>query len=302
MLGAAAVRDALPMAFAIDALQQGFADVDPSGAPARIQLATPQGGLMLMPAWDATGVGVKLVTVTPGNEARGLPYVAAMYLLFDAETQRPVAVLDGSALTAVRTAAVSGLATRFLAREDAHRLAIVGAGVQGRAHAEAMRAVRPIDEVVVISRTPVSAAALADELSDEGVRARVGGPEDLAAADLICTCTTSTMPVVHGDALSAGVHINAVGAYTPAMRELDTAAMGRSRLVVETRGAAMEEAGDLLIPIGEGAVGPDHIVADLHEVVNGAPVRGDARDVTVFKSVGIAFEDLVLATAAVARG
>lgn len=302
MLDAAAVRDALPIPFAIDALQRGFAEVDPSGGPARIQLATPQGGLLLMPAWDASGVGVKLVTVTPGNEARGLPFVAAMYLLFDAQTQRPVAVLDGSALTAVRTAAVSGLATRFLARDDAHRLVVVGAGVQARAHAGAMRAVRPIDDVVVISRTRGSAAALVDALVADGVPARVGGPEDLADADLICTCTTSTTPVVHGDALAAGAHVNAVGAYTPAMRELDTAAIARSRLVVETRPAAMEEAGDLLLPIDEGAVGPDHIVADLHEVVNGAWVRRDAGDVTVFKSVGIAFEDLVLATAAVAEG
>ena len=165
-----------------------------------------------------------------------------------------------------------------------------------------MRAVRPIDDVVVISRTRGSAAALVDALVADGVPARVGGPEDLADADLICTCTTSTTPVVHGDALAAGAHVNAVGAYTPAMRELDTAAIARSRLVVETRPAAMEEAGDLLLPIDEGAVGPDHIVADLHEVVNGAWVRRDAGDVTVFKSVGIAFEDLVLATAAVAEG
>jgi ornithine cyclodeaminase/alanine dehydrogenase-like protein (mu-crystallin family) len=300
MLDAEAVRRALPMAFAIDALQRGFADVDPSGGPARIQLPTPQGGLMLMPAWDDAGVGVKLVTVTPGNEARGLPFVAAIYLLFDPQTQRPVAVLDGSALTAIRTAAVSGLATRFLARDDAHRLVIVGAGVQGRAHAASMRVVRPVDDVVVISRTRASAAALADDLRGDGVRARVGSAADLADADLICTCTTSTTPLVQGDMLAEGVHVNAVGAYTPQMRELDTAAIARSRLVVETRPAAMEEAGDLLIPIAEGAVRATQVVADLHEVVNGARVRRDARDVTVFKSVGIAFEDLVLATAAVA--
>jgi len=192
--------------------------------------------------------------------------------------------------------------SRFLAREDAHRLTIVGAGVQGRAHAESMRAVRPVDDIVVISRTRSSAAALADDLREDGVPARVGGPEDLADADLICTCTTNRTPVVEGAVLAEGVHVNAVGAYTPTMRELDTAAIVRSRLVVETRPAAMEEAGDLLIAIGEGAVQATHVVADLHELVNGARVRRDARDVTVFKSVGIAFEDLVLSRAAVAAG
>jgi ornithine cyclodeaminase/alanine dehydrogenase-like protein (mu-crystallin family) len=300
-LGAAEIQAALPLPVAIHALERAFAATDPSGGPLRGRLETPRGQLLLMPAWSEAGVGVKLVTVTPGNVEIGAPFVAAVYVLFDEATQQPVAVLDGGALTAIRTAAVSALATKHLAREDAHRLVIVGAGVQGRAHLASIGAVRSIDDVAVISRTQASAEQLVEGARTEGVPARIGVPEDLAGADVICTCTTSSVPVVRGDALSPGVHINAVGAFTPQMRELDTAAVARARVVVETRASALEEAGDLLIPMAEGAFGRDQVVADLHEVVNGAAVRRGADDVTVFKSVGLAFEDLVTASAATAQ-
>jgi len=170
--------------------------------------------------------------------------------------------------------------------------------VQARAHVEAMRAVRPLERAVVVSRTRERAEALAAELRASGLAAEVGAPEAVAEADLVCTCTTSPTPVFDGRLLPPGAHVNAVGAYTPQTRELDEATILRARVVVETREAALAEAGDLLIPMRGGRIGPEHVVADLAEVVRGAAVRRSAEDVTVFESVGVAFEDLVVARAA----
>jgi ornithine cyclodeaminase len=246
-------------------------------------------------------MGVKLVALTPSNPERGLPFIHAAYVLFEPGTQAPRAFLDGAALTALRTGAVSGLATRHLAPPGARRLAIFGAGVQARSHLEAMRAVRPIEEVVVISRTPDRAAVLVREAAALGLDAGVGEPADATSADLICTCTTSAEPVIDGSRLAPGAHVNAIGAYTPEMREVDTEGVRRAKVVVETRESALAEAGDLLIAIAEGAIGPEHVIADLGEVVRGAAVRTSEEDVTLFKSVGVAFEDLVVASAAVDR-
>jgi ornithine cyclodeaminase len=290
---AAELREALPMAAAIDALERGFRDGDPAAAgPVRTSTPTAAGVLLTMPAHGVHGVGVKLVTVTDGNADRERPVVQAVYALFDAATQSPEAVLDGTALTALRTAAVSGLATRCLARPDAASLVVVGAGVQARSHVEAMREVRPVDRVMIVSRTAAHAEALADE-----VRGAVGEPEDVRGADLVCLCTSSPEPVVRGP-FAPGTHVNAIGAYTPRMREMDADAVASGRFVVEDRATALEEAGDLILAIDEGAVAEDHIVADLREVVRGAPVRRGPEEVTIFKSVGMAFEDLVVARAA----
>jgi len=291
----------LPMDAAIDALQDAFGAERLPEAPLRSHVRTDAGALYLMPAFGAQGVGVKLVTLTDSNPARGLPFIHAAYALFDAETQAPLATLDGGALTALRTAAVSGLATRFLAREDARRLVLYGAGVQARSHLDAMRSARSVEEVVVVSRGRERAEALVSEAGALGLRASIGAPGAERDADLVCTCTTSPTPVVAGSALADGVHVNAVGAYTTSARELDTEAVRRARVAVETREAAMAEAGDLVIAIGEGAIGPDHVVADLSEVVRGVSVRTSPEDVTLFKSVGVAFEDLVVARAAVDR-
>jgi ornithine cyclodeaminase len=297
LIDADGLRRALPMAAAIDALERAFSGALPN-APLRSHVETPAGTLLLMPATGAEGVGVKLVTLTPSNPERGLPLIHALYALFDAQTQAPLAILDGAALTALRTGAVSGLATRYLARPEASRLVVFGAGVQARAHVEAMRAVRPLERAVVVSRTRERAEALAAELRASGLAAEVGAPEAVAEADLVCTCTTSPTPVFDGRLLPPGAHVNAVGAYTPQTRELDEATILRARVVVETREAALAEAGDLLIPMREGRIGPEHVVADLAEVVRGAAVRRSAEDVTVFESVGVAFEDLVVARAA----
>jgi ornithine cyclodeaminase/alanine dehydrogenase-like protein (mu-crystallin family) len=302
VIGAEELRARLPMAAAIDALEEAFGTLDPTGAPLRTHVETPEGSLLLMPAFGQGGVGVKLVSLTPANPGRGLPLLHASYVLFDAETQAPEAVLDGSALTALRTAAVSGLATRLLSRQDAERLVVFGAGVQARSHLEAMCSVRPAIDLVVVSRSRGAAEALVEEGLGRGLTARVGDPEAVRGADLVCTCTTAEEPLFDGSWLPAGVHVNAAGSYRPETRELDTEAMRRARVVVETREVALAEAGELLIPVREGAIDAGHIVADLAETVRGAEVRRSPDDVTLFKSVGMAFEDLVVARAIVDVG
>jgi ornithine cyclodeaminase/alanine dehydrogenase-like protein (mu-crystallin family) len=292
----------LPMKAAIDTLEAAFGSGQLPSAPLRTHLDTPAGTLVSMPATGPQGTGVKFLTVTPGNTERGLPLIQGLYVLFSPDTQEPEAAIDGAALTALRTGAVSGLATRHLAREDAARLVIFGAGTQGRSHLEAMLAVRPVERVTIVSRTAERARELlADAVREMGLAAEVGGPDAVSAADIVCTCTTSPTPVFDGAMLSPGVHVNAVGAYTPGTRELDDETIRRSRVVVETREVAMAEAGDLLIPIDSGVIRADHVIADLSEVVRGAPVRRGPDDVTLFKSVGVAFEDLVVARAAVDR-
>jgi ornithine cyclodeaminase/alanine dehydrogenase-like protein (mu-crystallin family) len=302
VIGAGEVRARLPMAAAVDALEDAFRTLDPSGGPLRTRVETPQGSLLLMPAFGRSGVGVKLVSITPANPEKGLRFIHASYVLFDANTQAPEAVLDGSALTALRTAAVSGLATRFLSREGARRLVIFGAGVQARAHLEAMCAVRPVTDLVVVSRSRAAAEALVEEGIARGLAVRLGHPEAVREADLVCTCTTAEKPLFDGSWLPAGAHVNAVGSYQPQTRELDTETMRRARVVVETREVALEEAGELLIPIREGAIEAGHIAADLAETVRGTEVRRSPDEVTVFKSVGMAFEDLVVARAVVDAG
>ena len=296
VIGAEELRARLPMPAAIDALEDAFRSRDPSGGPLRTHVETPGGSLLMMPAAEeGVGVGVKLVSLTPENPARGLPFIHASYVLFDAETQVPIAVLDGAALTALRTAAVSGLATRYLARADASRLVVFGAGVQAGAHLDAMRAVRSIERVTVVSRSRGPAEALAARAVSGGLDAAVGEPSAVADADLVCTCTTSSEPLFDGALLAAGCHVNAIGSYQPHTRELDTETIRRGRIVVESRDVALAEAGDLLIPIEEGAIDRSHVVADLAEVTGGAEVRRSTEDVTVFEGVGMAFEDLVVA-------
>lgn len=295
-IDAAALRRALPVRAAVDALESAFRDLDPSAMPLRSHLDTPAGGLLLMPAVDAFGLGVKLVTLTPDNPDRGLPFVQAVYVLFDAETQAPAAVIDGASLTALRTASVSALATQLLARPDARRLVIFGAGVQAAAHLETMAAVRPFEDVVIVSRSGPSAEALAAGALAMGLRASTGDPQSVREADVLCTCTTSDTPVFDGTLLREGAHVNAVGAYRPQSRELDDAAVRDAGIVVETRDAACAEAGDLLQAFGEDTRA--RIDADLQEVVRGTKVHGHH---TVFESVGLAFEDLVVARTALTR-
>lgn len=298
VVGGEELRAALSMTAAIDALEAAFKREDPSlTTPLRTTLATPAGTLLSMPAAGDAGVGVKLVTLSEFNPQRGLPFTQAVYVLFDATTQAPEAVLDGTELTAIRTAAVSGLATRLLANEDASRLVVFGAGVQATAHVEAMHAVRPLSEVVVVGRDRIRAETLVAFARGLGVNARTGAPADVSNADLVCTCTTSAVSVFNGRDLADGAHVNAIGAYLADQRELDTETMRRARIVVETREVALREAGDVVIAIAEGAIGADALV-DLAEVVRGRLVRTAPSDVTIFVSVGSAFQDLAVARAA----
>jgi ornithine cyclodeaminase/alanine dehydrogenase-like protein (mu-crystallin family) len=290
----------LPPPAAVDALEKAFGGSLPA-APPRTRLEATAGELLLMPAVSNEHAGVKLVTVAPRNPGRGLPLIHALYVLLDGATLAPVALVDGAALTALRTAAVSALATRHLARPDASRLVVFGAGVQAAAHLEAMAAVRPVVHAAVVSRSPERAERLADRARDMGMEAEVSGPESVREADLICTCTTASEPLFEGSLVPEGAHINAIGAYRPDAREVDDETVRRARIVVETREAALAEGGDLLIPIGSGVITEAAIVADLAELVGGAAVRRGPDDVTLFKSVGVAFEDLVVAAAAAAR-
>jgi ornithine cyclodeaminase len=286
------------MTAAIDALDMAFQREDPSlAAPMRSTLATPTGTLLSMPATGEGGVGVKLVTLTEGNPQRGLPFTQAVYVLFDGATQAPEAVIDGTELTAIRTAALSGLATRRLANPGASRLVVFGAGVQATAHVEAMHAVRPLRQVIVVGRDPARADALVAFANGLGIDAHPGTPADVASADLVCTCTTSAVSVFDGHDLADGAHVNAIGAYLAHQRELDTETMRRAKIVVETREVALREAGDVMIAVDEGAIDPDGLV-DLAELVRGREVRRAPSDITVFVSVGFAFEDLVVARAA----
>ncbi|MFM8999294.1 MAG: ornithine cyclodeaminase family protein [Actinomycetota bacterium] len=291
---------ALPMRAAIDALDTGLR-APFATTPLRTVTATAAGTLLLMPAFTASALGVKLVTLTEGNADRGLPFLHATYVLSDGETQAPRAVLDGTALTALRTAAMSGLATRYLARAAAPGLVLVGAGALARPHVEAMRAVRPIEEVVVVTRGRARGEALVADLAADGLAARLGTPEDLAIADVLCTCTTSPTPVVDGARLAAGVHVNAVGAYTATTRELDGATLARAEaIVVETEEILRAECGAVLLALAEGSIRDEARVVDLRRLLDGASLRTSPSAITVFLSSGAAFEDLVVATAAVA--
>ncbi len=298
-IDAAELARRVSMAAAIDALDRAFGAGALPETPPRTHLSVASGDLLLMPAAGAAGAGVKLVTVNPANPARGLPLIHGLYVLFAPESLAPLAVIDGAALTALRTAAVSGLSTRYLAHAGARHLVIFGAGTQARAHLDAMRAVRPITRVWVVSRTPEGARRLVEQARAMGLDADVAGPDIVTEADIVCACTTSPTPLFDGALLPEGAHVNAVGAYTPATREIDDATVRRGRLVVETREAALAEAGDLIIPLRSGIIARADIVADLSEVVRGATVRRAPADITVFKSVGVAFEDLAVAAIAV---
>jgi ornithine cyclodeaminase/alanine dehydrogenase-like protein (mu-crystallin family) len=283
---------------AIEALDRAFGQ-DLPVAPARQHHAVGEGDLLIMPAWSDRGAGVKLVTVNPGNAERGAPLIGGIYVLFDPVTLSPRALIDAGALTALRTAAVSGVATKHLAAEDASSLVVFGSGVQAQEHVAAMRAVRPISTVVIVGRDIARAESLVRDLGSEDIEARVGSPSDVKDAHVICCCTTSPTPLFSGDSLRPGTHVNAVGSYKPDRRELDAATMRRAIVVVGSIESAMKEAGDVVMAIAEGMLDAANIL-DLKTIVRQPPETSG--DLTVFKSVGAAYEDLVVALAAADRG
>lgn len=297
-VGADLLAQTLTMTDAVDALERAFAATLPA-APARSHLDTGTGDLLLMPAWGEDAAGVKLVTVAPGNPARELPLIQGVYVLFEKPSLTPVALFDAAALTALRTAAVSGVATRHLSRQDALCLVIFGAGIQARSHLEAMAAVRVLEEVRVVSRSGHRAREVVDIARASGLDADIARADAVADADIVCTCTTSSNPVFDGKLLSPGVHVNAIGSYKRSARELDDFVMAQARVVVDTQ-TALQESGDLVAPIESGVLQRNEI-DDLGSVVRGGRGRVADTEMTVFKSVGAAFEDLVVAQAAVER-
>ncbi|HJR45832.1 MAG TPA: ornithine cyclodeaminase family protein [Actinomycetota bacterium] len=288
----------LPMEAAVDALDRAFGGELPQ-APPRSHLDVGNGDLLLMPAWDDRNAGVKLVTAAPGNPDRGLPLIHGIYVLFDGSTLAPVALFDAGALTAVRTAAVSAVATRHLARKNSTNLVIFGAGVQASSHLDAMLAVLDIDRVTVVSRGRGRADGLVHRARGAGCDASIGGPETVSAADVVCTCTTSREPLFDGAKLRHGAHVNAVGSYKRDARELDEVSIERARVFVDTE-MALKESGDLQFPLNEGILQAGQVTT-LHDLVATGTGRASDDEITVFKSVGAAFEDLVVARVAAER-
>ncbi len=298
MIDAAGLRQRLSMLAAIDALETALRAGPPAPAPERTVVEVGSGSLLVMPATGSGGAaGVKLVTLQPDNPGQGLPLVHGVYVLFRAGTLEPAAVIEGAELTAIRTGAVSGLATRHLARPEASRLVVFGAGVQARAHVEAMLAVRPITHITVVGRSQEAAADLVVDLRGAGIDAEVGDAGAVAGADIVCCCTTSGEPLFDGTLLPPGCHVNAIGSYQPHTREIDTATVTGSRFVVDDVDAVLAEAGDVQIPIAEGAFSAESIAGDLQSVAAGRSVRQSSADITVFKSVGVAWQDLIIAAA-----
>jgi ornithine cyclodeaminase/alanine dehydrogenase-like protein (mu-crystallin family) len=308
MLSAEATAAALPFGPLVEALGRAFA----AGitAPPRQHYRMPRQGepdavLLTMPVWAGDGScgGVKIVNVTPGNARRGLAAVTASFLLFDETTGEHLALIDGGTLTSRRTAAVSALAAACLARPDSRTLLVVGAGSVGSLLAPAFRAVLPIERVLVWNPTPARGERLAARLAADGFDA-VFAPDlerAVAEADVISAATLSETPLIHGAWLRPGQHVDLIGSFTPGMREIDDAGLARARVYIDTT-AALHETGDLIEPIASGALRADDIAGTLYHLAAGPrPLPRAPGDITLFKAVGVAVEDLVAAMVAVGR-
>ncbi|MGH7741194.1 MAG: ornithine cyclodeaminase family protein [Candidatus Eiseniibacteriota bacterium] len=305
VIPAAEVDRVLPMHETIEAMDRVLRSLARGEAvlPLRSLVKLPGGdGLLgLMPAvlGEPAIMGLKVVSVMPGNHGTELDAHQGAVMIFETGRGQPLAIIDATSVTRIRTGAVSGVATRALAREDAGDLAILGSGTQAISHLEAMSVVRKLRRVRVWSNSTENARRFAER---EGARLKLevevtaSAEQAVRGADLICTTTSAREPILQGDWISEGAHINAVGACFPTTRELDTAAMRRARLFVDRRESALNEAGEFLIPRAEGAITDAHILGELGEVLLGkVPGRKSADDVTLFKSLGIAIEDLAAA-------
>jgi ornithine cyclodeaminase/alanine dehydrogenase-like protein (mu-crystallin family) len=306
VLGASEVRDLLPDGECADVMRGALTALASGEAhqPLRTVIRPPRGdGLMaLMPSFLAgedPAYGLKAICIFPGNPALGKDAHQGGVLVSSARTGELLALVNGSALTEIRTAAVSAVATSLLARPDAAHLAIVGTGVQARAHALAIAASRPLDQIRLAGRRPGRAARLAGELRDQlevSVMASEDVREAVDGASIVVTATSSATPVLCRDWLAAGTHINAVGACLPAAREIDTATMADAALFVDSRESAHGESGDFLLAMAEGAIDARHIRAEIGDVLTGtAQGRRDTREITLFESLGLAVEDLAAA-------
>jgi ornithine cyclodeaminase len=300
LFGAAEVASALDDRRLIEALRSAFA----AGAEAPPREITRLGGdgdlLALMPVWRAGFGAVKLATLFPGNASHGLPTIQALVVLFDGRTGAPLAVADGTEITRRRTAAASALAADYLARPDARRLLMIGAGALAPHMIRAHCAVRPIEAVGVWARAPEKAAAVAEAaaamLPGVEVCAVADAEPAAGAADIVCCATSARTPVLRGAWLKAGAHVDLVGSFSHDAREADDDVVRGARIFVDTRAGALAEAGDLIQPLASGAIAPSDIAGELADLCAGR-IAGRTRDgeITVFKSVGAALEDLVAA-------
>ena len=306
VLSSSDIRRAITMQEAIEVMKNVFRQLSlgEANVPLRTSIASQSGLTLLMPAYLKTSnaLGVKVVSVYTANTSRGLPTITGLTNVLDAQTGQPVAVLEGTYLTSLRTGAASGAATDILAPEDAHILTVFGAGTQARTQVEAVCCVRDIREIRVFSRTRRSTETFAEELAHTYRNMTVTMSESpskaLKDANIVTTATNSFTPVFNGSDLMPGVHINAIGSFRPDMQEVDEFTVQRARVIVDKREAALSEAGDLMIPIQKGIITEQHIHAELGEIIIGAkPGRENHNDITLFKSVGNAAQDIAIAQA-----
>ena len=305
IVSGADVRRALPMSECIEAVARAMRALSDGGAdvPLRTVMKLPGGRNFfgVMPGYleDPRGLGAKMITVYPDNVKRGLPSHLGLVVLFDAEIGFPLAVMDAAEITAIRTAAASAVATRALARNDASHLAILGTGEQAVTHLEAISKVRTLRSVRVWGRSIEKAERLAEEQGSRlSVRVEVSKSAEHAVqgADIVCTVTASREPVLNGAWLGRGAHVNLVGASRPDTREADDDVVTRSRFFVDSRTSARAEAGELKHAIDAGLVGEDHILGEIGTVLSGGVVgRTGDHDITVYKSLGVAAQDLAAA-------
>jgi ornithine cyclodeaminase/alanine dehydrogenase-like protein (mu-crystallin family) len=299
-IGAEAIIGLLPIGECIDTVESALlGGLDPSADPPRGAVDTSAGQLLVMPSEYGGRVGVKIVSVAPGNPTRGLARIQAVYVLADSDTLTPMALLEGSAITSLRTPAVSALAARHLAAPEARTLVVFGTGPQARGHIAAMAEVRPLREVIVVGRNTERAKALVDEVRATGLDAMVGEPDSVRRAHIVVCATTSTSPLFDGTFVPPGCCVVAVGSHEATVRELDACLMGRSQVVVEDIGVAMREAGDVVLAVREGALSGDSLIG-LTDLVRGGMDLDPSRP-RVFKSVGMSWQDLVVATELNAR-
>lgn len=309
ILSRAQVQQALPMREMISATKQAYAALSSGKAavPQRIHLSIPPhaGISLFMPAYlehkEYEALAIKTVSVFPKNADRGLPIIHGAVLVLEADTGRPIALLEGGSITAIRTGAASGAATDILAAPDCEIAAIIGAGIQGRTQLEAICTVRKFKQVLVYDPQPDALAKFVSEMAGRGPIPtdiqQVNSPQEaVSKADVICCATTANKPVFEDQHLKPGVHINGVGSFTPDMQEIPGQTVKRAALFVDSRNAVFKEAGDIIQPITQGLIDEDHIQAELGEIINGIhPGRIATDQITFFKSVGNAVQDAVAA-------
>jgi ornithine cyclodeaminase/alanine dehydrogenase-like protein (mu-crystallin family) len=307
------IRSLVPMERAIELMKEVFGELSAgrTSSPLRTPIDVPSESAvtLFMPAFvpSQDGLGLKIVSVFQNNRATGKPTIHALVALVSAKTGEPLAIMDGTYLTALRTGAVSGAATDLLSRPDSRVLTCIGAGTQGITQAWAAASVRPIERIYVADINVDSAESFAQRLGAFAPRLadKVQTVTDLDAAvsesDVICTATTSRSPVFHDEALKPGVHINAIGAFTPEMQEIPVATVKRATIVVDAVDAVLAEAGDLIIPLERGEIARDKISLELGHLVNGSKGRSRSDEITLFKSVGNAVQDIIVAHEALAR-